>query len=505
MQYSLKALLALASHAITFADAGSVLFTDATIITFNANSSKTNVLHGSSLLVEGDRIQQIFDGITPNSYPNGTEVVNATGKIISPGFINTHHHLWQTAYRTIASNTTLAEYFIRYGAPGPSTQYFTAEDKYLSQLTGSIELMNSGTTTVLDHAHGDSSNETADAIFTATLDSKLRTYHAFAIQTLPNNYTTTDQMYKLAEIAADPRLADNDLVKVSLAYDSFDAAPSSVISHLWSLVQSLNLSLVTTHSVGGPWILGNTPSKLNSLGWLNTSVPVVFSHASFITASDIAALRQTNQYISTTPESEMHYGHSHPSAKLIQDQAALGVDTHFTFSADMVGQARLWLQKLRLERFEEPLLQRSEIPRTNPMSVQQAFHLMTRAGALALRNPEIGAIAPGMKADLVIFDGESPNMLGWSDAIAAIVLHSNVGDIEGVLVGGEWVKKVGKMTHKGYADVKRRFLASAKRIQNIWAETDWPEVGAEGEAWQGITPYGDVRNVDVMRGEGTGY
>lgn len=82
MQYSLKALLALASHAITFADAGSVLFTDATIITFNANSSKTNVLHGSSLLVEGDRIQQIFDGITPNSYPNGTEVVNATGKII---------------------------------------------------------------------------------------------------------------------------------------------------------------------------------------------------------------------------------------------------------------------------------------------------------------------------------------------------------------------------------------------------------------------------------------
>lgn len=365
--------------------------------------------------------------------------------------------------------------------------------------------MNSGTTTVLDHAHGDSSNETADSIFTATLDSKLRTYHAFAIQTLPNNYTTTDQMYKLAEIAADPRLADNDLVKVSLAYDSFDAAPSSVISHLWSLVQSLNLSLVTTHSVGGPWILGNTPSKLNSLGWLNTSVPVVFSHASFITASDIAALRQTNQYISTTPESEMHYGHSHPSAKLIQDQAALGVDTHFTFSADMVGQARLWLQKLRLERFEEPLLQRSEIPRTNPMSVQQAFHLMTRAGALALRNPEIGAIAPGMKADLVIFDGESPNMLGWSDAIAAIVLHSNVGDIEGVLVGGEWVKKVGKMTHKGYADVKRRFLASAKRIQNIWAETDWPEVGAEGEAWQGITPYGDVRNVDVMRGEGTGY
>lgn len=505
MQYSLKTLLAFASQAITLADAASTLFTDATIITWNADSSQTEVLHGSSLLIEGDRIKEIYEGTTPTSYPNGTQVINATGKIISPGFINTHHHLWQTAYKTIASNTTLAEYFIRYGAPGPSVQFFTAEDKYLSQLTGSIELLNSGTTTVLDHAHGGSSDETADAIFTATLDSKLRTYHAFAVQTLPNNYSTADQMAKLAQFAADPRLSNNSLVKVSLAYDSFDSAKPSEISQLWSIVQSLNLSLVTCHSVGGPWILGNTPSTLNKLGWLNTSVPIIFSHASFITATDMAALRQHNQYISTTPESEMHYGHSHPGAKMAQDQASLGVDTHFTFSADLVGQARIWLQKLRLERFEEPLLQRSEIARTNPMSVNQAFHLMTRAGALALRNPEIGAIAPGMKADLVVFDGESPNMLGWSDAVAAIVLHSNPGDVESVLVGGEWVKREGKMLHEGYKDVKRRFVASARRIQKIWAEREWPEVGGEGQKWQGLTPYGDVRTVDVIRGEGTGY
>jgi cytosine/adenosine deaminase-related metal-dependent hydrolase len=220
-----------------FAEATSTLFTDATIITFNANTSRTEILYKSSLLVEGDRISQIYNGTTPGSYLNATQTVNVTGKIISPGFVDTHHHLWQTAFKTIASNTTLAEYFQRYGEFGPTIQYFTPEDKYLSQLTGSLESLNAGTTTVLDHAHGDSSNETADAIFNATLDSQLRTYHAFAIHQIPNNYTTEDQIHKLVALANDPRLANNSLVKVGLAFDGFDATPPSVLSQLWDIVK----------------------------------------------------------------------------------------------------------------------------------------------------------------------------------------------------------------------------------------------------------------------------
>ncbi|EAT91311.1 hypothetical protein HBI56_016120 [Parastagonospora nodorum] len=501
----LKALIALglASHAITFAEAASILFTDATIITFNANTLRTEVIHDSSLLVEGDRISQIYNGTTPTSYPDGTEVVEATGKIISPGFINTHQHLWQTAFKTIASNTTLVEYFQRYGSSGPSIQHFTPEDKYLSQLAGSLELLNSGTTTVLDHAHGGSSNETADAIFTATLESKLRTYHAFSIQSLPNNYTTSAQIAKVTSFANDPRLSNNSLVSLGLAYDNFDAAPASLLTSLWSLIHTANLSVITTHTLGGPWITGNTPSRLASLGWLNTSIPVIFSHASFISPSDVSALRETNQFISTTPESEMHYGHAHPSADSIQDQASLGVDTHFTFAADMVGQARLWMQNLRLGRVEEVLVGRGQIARSNPMSVEQAFHLITRAGALALRRPDLGVVAPGAKADLVLFDGETPGMLGWSDAVAAVVLHSNVGDVQGVMVGGEWVKKEGKLVFPGYADVKRRFSASARRIQGIWAGMEWGRV--DGGMWRNQTQFGDVREVDVLRGDGTGY
>ncbi|PSN59903.1 Metallo-dependent hydrolase [Corynespora cassiicola Philippines] len=483
------------------AHASSILFTDATIISFDEATNRTRILENSSLLLEDDRISGIFE-TAPTSYPNGTEVVNATGKILSPGFVNTHHHLWQTALKTIASNTTLVEYYQRYGEFSPTIQFMTPEDKFLGTLTGALELLNSGTTTVLDHAHGDSSDETADAIFNATLSSGLRTFHAFTVHDIGNNYSTTAQMAKLASFASDTRLASNSLVELGLGYDFFAAADEETLSELWDLVQSTNLSVVTTHYLGGPWSALNSPELLHSLGWLNTSLPVVFSHASFITATDMTALRSTSQYISTTPESEMHYGHTHPYGDLIQDQAALGVDTHFTFEASMVSQARMWLQSTRRKRFEQ-VLDTQEVPASNPMSVEQAFYLMTRAGGLALRRPDLGVLVEGAKADVLVMDGDSPNMLGWNDPIAAVILHSNPGDVEGVVVGGQWAKRDGKLTYDGYADVKRRFKESAKRIQNDYAGQEWGPV--DQGLFQQTSFIGHPRVVDTLPGDGTGY
>lgn len=248
--------------------------------------------------------------------------------------------------------------------------------------------------------------------------------------------------------------------------------------------------------------MDNTPTTLNTLGWLNASVPVVFSHASFITASDFAALRTNNHYISTTPESEFHYGQGHPVAHLIQDQASLGLDTHFTYSTDMIGQARIWLQSLRYRKYKE-LLDDLRVPVYNAMSVEQAFYLITRAGGLSLRRPDLGVITSGAKADLVVFDGTSPGMLGWSDAVAAIVLHSNVGDIEHVLVDGKWVKRDRNLVYHGYDDIRKRFIQSAKRIQNTWRNIDWPRY--DQGLWRNTTEFGYSQQIDTLRGNGTGY
>lgn len=64
-------------------------------------------LRGHSLLITDDKIVQIEQDITP---PTGAEIIDCTDKIVSPGFIDTHHHLWQTQMKGRHADQSLLEY-----------------------------------------------------------------------------------------------------------------------------------------------------------------------------------------------------------------------------------------------------------------------------------------------------------------------------------------------------------------------------------------------------------
>ncbi|CAF9926908.1 MAG: hypothetical protein GOMPHAMPRED_004260 [Gomphillus americanus] len=491
--------------------ATTILFQNATIIGFNDALQDVEIYRCASLLIENDRVMQLVNNsaIKP---PTDALVVDASDKIISPGFVDTHHHLWQTAFKTLASNTTLAEYFQKYGEFGPVEDHFSAEDIYLGQLAGSLEMIHGGTTTVLDHAHGDFSDAAAYGSMNGSLDSGLRTFYAHALHPLRNKYPIEDQIKLFDTWVADPRLRSNGssepLVSLGLAYDFFVSPSTYNLSALWNMVQSHNLSIVTCHYLGGPWGYANSPEAVNSIGWLNGSTPIVFAHGSFATQTDFYLLRQTNQYLSITSESEQHYGHGHPWSRLIMDQSALGIDTHFTYSGSMVQQARNWVQSVREQVMVNTILvPEFKVPANSAMSVRQAFSLITRHGGLAFRRDDLGVIKPGAKADIVVFDGTTPNMLGWNDPIAAIVLHSNLGDIEHVLIDGKFVKKDGKLTYPDYKNVQTRFIQSAQRIQNIWLTMDWGSLlgGAINGVLSEVSMLTIATDVDTLRGNGTGY
>lgn len=161
----------------------------------------------------------------------------------------------------------------------------------------------------------------------------------------------------------------------------------------------------------------------------------------------------------------------------------------------------MWLQGVRKELFGE-VVRRWKAPANNPMSVTQAFLLATRAGGLAMRRKDLGVLAEGARADIVVWEGRSPGMLGWRDPVAAVMLHASVGDVKHVLVEGEFVKRDGKLTAEGYGEVQERFLESAGRIQDAWATKEKPVL--EGEMENGVV-YERTMEVDVQRGEGTGY
>ena len=137
------------------------------------------------------------------------------------------------------------------------------------------------------------------------------------------------------------------------------------------------------------------------------------------------------------------------------------------------------------------------------MSVNQAFLLATRHCGLALRREDIGIIAPAAQADLVVFDNSSSGMLGWNDPVAAVMMHAGIGDIEHVLVDGQFRKKDFKLTHPDYTGVQRQFLHSAQRIQKLWAMM--PQPSCEGQLFFNQSEYGTAKEIDTLRGPGTGY
>ena len=162
----------------------------------------------------------------------------------------------------------------------------------------------------------------------------------------------------------------------------------------------------------------------------------------------------------------MHFGHGHTRSQLIQDQASLGIDSGWVFGDDLITQPRLWLQSVRLENYNQPL-EKGLVPNKSPMTAMQAYLLATRHGGLALRRKDIGVLKVGAKADIVIFRGDSPNMIGWEDPVAAIVLHANVGDVEHVLVEGEFRKWDGDLILKTgtWEELSANFKETAARIQ----------------------------------------
>jgi cytosine/adenosine deaminase-related metal-dependent hydrolase len=128
--------------------------------------------------------------------------------------------------------------------------------------------------------------------------------------------------------------------------------------------------------------------------------------------------------------------------------SSLGVDCHSAAAADIPGQMRLALQYARGTR-NRRILESGKTPRSIEYTVEQVFNLGTIQGARAVgKESEIGSLAEGKLADLVIYDPQSPGMVCASalDPVAAIVLHSSVRDIDTVFVDGVIRKQGGKLS-----------------------------------------------------------
>ena len=120
------------------------------------------------ILVESGTITAVGKDL---SAPTGVPLIDASDCIVSPGFIDTHRHAWQSQLKNIAADWLLADYFLHirnvYGS------CYTAHDAYLGDLMGALESTDAGITFMIDHSHIMNSPELSDAAVKAFKDSHI--------------------------------------------------------------------------------------------------------------------------------------------------------------------------------------------------------------------------------------------------------------------------------------------------------------------------------------------
>jgi cytosine/adenosine deaminase-related metal-dependent hydrolase len=195
------------------------------VVAYNNVTQGLKVIRNGAVLVENDRITGVYDlSATTARIPFGCEVVDITGKIITPGFIDTHRHGWQTVFKTMGSNTTLIEFFGRYSS-FVAPFFWNASDIYDSQLAGLYEALNAGVTTSLDHATHTWSRDASNAGLQACIDSGARVFWGFTFANI-SGVITVDQLYPVfREMAAKPALKTSP-TSIGIAYDGWGPNPN---------------------------------------------------------------------------------------------------------------------------------------------------------------------------------------------------------------------------------------------------------------------------------------
>src|SRR5262249_15884961 len=127
----------------------------------------------ADVLIEGRKIAAVRPNISA-----AARVIDAANTIVLPGFIDTHHHLYQSALRNVLGNGLLADYFR--DISGAATNHYRAEDAYVGNYIGALRSIEARTTPITDLSQASKTPEHSDALIKGLKDSGMRAIYAYS-------------------------------------------------------------------------------------------------------------------------------------------------------------------------------------------------------------------------------------------------------------------------------------------------------------------------------------
>lgn len=415
------------------------------------------------ILIEGNRIKAVGGEIkTPSD-----RIIDAKDKVVIPGLVNTHHHLYQTFQRNLPLVQD-AKLF-----PWLKTLYqiwrnIDPEIVYWSALLGMSELLKTGCTTTTDQFYvfpKGAPQDLVDAEIEAAKTVGIRFQPCRGSMSLgesrgglPPDDVVQDEETILKDcerlIAKYHDPSPYSMLRISLA----PCSPFSVSRELLVLTAQLgrkkdvrlHTHLAETRDEEEYCLsrLGMRPLEyLESTGWLGPDV--WFAHCIYLTEGELRKIKDTGSKVAHCPTSNMRLGSGVAPVPLMLE---LGIDVGLAVdgsasndSSDMLGELRSCLLVHKLTHGVQSI------------TAAKVFQMATVGGARVLGFSEIGAIEPGKAADLVLIN---INQIGYAgalaDPLAALIYSGDSHIVDTTIVNGEVVVEEGKVARVQEEEIIRK-------------------------------------------------
>ena len=425
----------------------------------------------ADILVENGKIT----AIKPNMDISGVQVIDASGMIVMPGFVDTHRHVWEALVRGIGTDWSIATYL--------NTIYFQElggklrpEDSYIADLLGALEALNAGVTTMLDWS-AINTPEHADALIQGLKESGIRGVFAYGtpitnISTYWAPDSTTMHPLDSRRVKKQYFSSDDQLLTMGLAIRGPEFVSIDVTRKDIMLARELG-AIASMHV--GVGIAGVRTKPVLQLRDANLLGPDLnFVHASTLTDEELKLIGQSGGSLSSTPEVESQMGHGWPAIGRYMAQGyrpSLGVDVVVSTGPDMFSQMKFALQVTRAIENAKILESGKDVAQLS-LSARDALEFATIEGARALHlDRKIGTLAPGKEADMIFVRTTDLNLTPVNNPIGLVTLCANPSNIDSVFVAGKAMKRNGKLLNVDLDRVRRLASASAEYVLNAFGPT----------------------------------
>jgi cytosine/adenosine deaminase-related metal-dependent hydrolase len=394
-------------------------------------------LPGADVHVQDGVIRQVGR----NLEAPGAEVIDADGKIVAPGLVDTHWHMWNTLLRGMSDGHGPGRvgYFATCVGVG---RHFLPGDTYAGTRLAAAEAVDAGITTVHDWAHNIRGRDWAEAGLRALGESGLRARFSFGYATGHPN----DQLMALDDLGAIkadwPSYHAGNRIHLGMAWrgnggsnPAMRVAPALYRAEI-EAARAHGLP-VSVHASGPASAAGQVRAYAEA-GLLGPDLQLV--HLNNAGPQEIALAAEAGAPVSVSPWTELQIGYGQPvTGELLNAGVTVGLSVDTTMlsgNADLFAVMKVTHACANGQARDEFAL-----------TPRDVLRLATIEGARSLGLAAVtGSLTPGKRADVIVVSPDSPSLGVLTDPARLLVTAATPRDVELVLVDRRVLKRDGKLT-----------------------------------------------------------